>query len=146
MQLEIIELNMLNIDQLNLNKYVGLLNQLSDTVYSSITDIKTSLINILLSGSKIFILGSLEIPKGTVTLLIEQKLLHNCKCVGHIEDFVVDFNLRGQGYGESLLNKCLEVSKTNNCYKVVLHCDDKLVPFYSKMGFDKTNGMRLNLY
>jgi glucosamine-phosphate N-acetyltransferase len=143
--MKIVELNLTNVDSLNLNKYISLLNQLSPSVYSPISEIKANLIKILMTN-KIFILGSLDNPKGSVTLMIEQKLLHNCKCVGHIEDFVIDFSLRGKGFGEHLMDRCIEVCKSNNCYKIVLHCNDNVISFYEKSGFVKVNGMRLNLY
>lgn len=142
--MNIIELSLSNIDQLNLNKYVELLNQLSNSVYSGLSEIKTNLIKILMNN-KIFILDSLEDPKGSITLMIEQKLLHNCKCVGHIEDFIVDKSLRSQGLGGILVYHCIEVCKSENCYKIVLHCNDNVVSFYQKSGFNKVNGMRLNL-
>jgi hypothetical protein len=48
--MEIIELNLNNVDSLNLPKYINLLNQLSNSVYSSLTDIKT---NLILDNTKI---------------------------------------------------------------------------------------------
>ena len=39
---------------------------------------------------------------GSITLLIEQKLIHNGKCVGHIEDFVVSENYRKKGYRKAI--------------------------------------------
>jgi predicted GNAT family N-acyltransferase len=143
--MEIVELNLNNVDSLNLPKYIKLLNQLSNSVYSPLSEIKSNLIKILMTN-KIFILGTLDKPMGTVTLMIEQKLLHNCKCVGHIEDFVVDEHFRGQKLGENLLGKCVEVCDKNNCYKIVLHCNDNRVSFYQKSGFNKVIGMRLNLH
>jgi len=72
---------------------------------------------------------------GTISLLIEQKLIHGGKCVGHIEDLVVDKEYNGQGIAKELLAYAIQISKDNNCYKVILDCDKKLIPFYEKSGF-----------
>ena len=41
---------------------------------------------------------------GALTLLIEQKFIHNGKCVAHIEDFVVKKEFRAQNIGKDLIN------------------------------------------
>ena len=81
---------------------------------------------------------------GMITLIIEQKLIHGGKCVGHIEDFVVDEMYRGNGIGKKMLDYCKEYAKKNNCYKIILDCNDNMKVFYERNGFiDKTNGMSL---
>ena len=72
---------------------------------------------------------------GTITLLIEQKLIHQGQCVGHIEDLVVDKDYNGMGIAKELLAYAVKISKDNNCYKVILDCDKKLIPFYEKNAF-----------
>ena len=74
-------------------------------------------------------------PVGTITILIEQKLIHGGKCVGHIEDLVVDKEYNGQKIAQELLAFAIQIAKDNNCYKVILDCDKKLIPFYEKSGF-----------
>ena len=37
---------------------------------------------------------------GTLTILIEQKVIHNMGKVGHIEDVVIDNKYRGRGLGK----------------------------------------------
>ena len=49
---------------------------------------------------------------GALTLLIEQKFIHNGKCVAHIEDFVVKQEFRSQNIGKDLMN-----SKLVNYYR-----------------------------
>ena len=41
---------------------------------------------------------------GAITLFIEQKIIHDGMCVGHIEDLVVNKTYRKMGVGKSLLN------------------------------------------
>jgi glucosamine-phosphate N-acetyltransferase len=74
---------------------------------------------------------------GTTTLLIEQKFIHNCGLVGHIEDVVVHEKFRGQKIADRLIEKAINVAREAGCYKVILDCNEKLVPFYQKLGFKK---------
>ncbi len=85
----------------------------------------------------IFIYITNNIIIGSITLLIEQKLIHNGKNVGHIEDFVIDINNRNCGIGKLLLNHAINISKQNNCYKCILDCDVNLENYYKKTGFIK---------
>ena len=86
-------------------------------------------------NTDIYVVEIENVIVGMATILIEQKFIHSGKCVGHIEDVVVSNKYRKQGIGKQLLEKCIEVAKENNCYKVILDCDEENVPFYSKVGF-----------
>ena len=80
---------------------------------------------------------------GSTTLFIEQKFIHDGGLVGHIEDVVVRKSYEGQGIGMKLVISLLDVSKQRKCYKTILNCEDRLKPFYEKIGFKKaTNEMR----
>ena len=68
------------------------------------------------------------------TLLIEQKFIHQCSNVGHIEDVVVDSSFRGTGVGLALIQRLISHAKSSGCYKVLLDCADKNVAFYQKCG------------
>ena len=72
---------------------------------------------------------------GTVTLLIEDKIIHGGSAVGHIEDVVVHSNYRKLNIGRLLINYCVELAKERGCYKVILDCDNNNIPFYEKCGF-----------
>lgn len=74
---------------------------------------------------------------GAITLIIEQKLIHNGRCCGHIEDFVVLEEYRSQGIGSLLINYVINISKQNNCYKCILDCNENLESYYKKKGFVK---------
>ena len=74
---------------------------------------------------------------GAITLFIEQKIIHDGMCVGHIEDLVVNKKYRGMGVGKILLNHVIDKSKENNCYKCILDCDISLENYYLNNGFTK---------
>ncbi|KAL6054989.1 Glucosamine 6-phosphate N-acetyltransferase [Balamuthia mandrillaris] len=74
---------------------------------------------------------------GAATLLVERKFLRNCGKCGHIEDVVVDSSYRGKQLGLRLVELLKGVAKTLGCYKVVLNCSPKNIPFYEKCGFEK---------
>ena len=74
---------------------------------------------------------------GTITLFIEQKIIHEGMCVGHIEDLVVNKKYRGMGVGKILLNHVIDKSKLNKCYKCILDCDTTLENYYLNTGFIK---------
>ena len=82
---------------------------------------------------------------GSTTLLIEQKFIHEGGFVGHIEDVVVNKEFEGQGIGMKLVLSLLDVAKERKCYKTILNCENKLIPFYEKIGFkQKSTEMRFD--
>ena len=82
---------------------------------------------------------------GSTTLLIEQKFIHEGGFVGHIEDVVVNKEFEGRGIGMKLVLSLLDVAKEKKCYKTILNCEDKLIPFYEKIGFkQKSTEMRFD--
>ena len=82
---------------------------------------------------------------GSTTLLIEQKFIHEGGLVGHIEDVVVNKEFEGHGIGMKLVLSLLDVAKEKKCYKTILNCEDKLLPFYEKIGFkQKSTEMRFD--
>jgi glucosamine-phosphate N-acetyltransferase len=72
---------------------------------------------------------------GSITLLIEQKFIHDGGKSGHIEDVVTRREYEGMGVGSALVSTALAFAKEKNCYKVILDCSEKNVPFYEKIGF-----------
>ena len=83
---------------------------------------------------------------GGITLILEQKLIHNGKCCGHIEDFVVLEKFRLQGIGKLLMDYVIDISKQNNCYKCILDCNENLENYYIKRGFIKKGIYMGNYY
>lgn len=72
-----------------------------------------------------------------ITLIIEQKIIHNGGKVGHIEDFVILEDYRKQGIGKQLLDYVKILCIQNKCYKMILDCDQCLENYYIKKGFTK---------
>ncbi len=83
---------------------------------------------------------------GSITVLIEQKFIHNGGKVGHIEDVVTRKEYEGMGIGKALVLKALDFAKENTCYKVILDCSKSNVEFYKKIGFKEHEvSMRIDL-
>ena len=82
---------------------------------------------------------------GAITLIIEQKIIHNGKCVCHVEDFVVLEKEQHKGIGALLLEHVSQIAKQQNCYKVILDCHPLLENYYIKKGFSR-KGNNMGLY
>lgn len=71
----------------------------------------------------------------TSTVIMEKKLRYNNLCC-HIEDVGVHPEFRKKGYGKLIVEYCINMALTNNCYKIKLNCADSLVRFYKDLGFE----------
>jgi glucosamine-phosphate N-acetyltransferase len=81
---------------------------------------------------------------GTITILIEPKIIHGMSYVGHIEDYVVDKDSRGLGVGKLLLEHAIKICRVK-CYKVILDTKALNVDFYRRFGFEIKQS-QLSLY
>ena len=95
----------------------------------------------------IYVLEDIAMGKiiGTITLLIEPKLIRNFGKVGHIEDVIIDAEYRGQGLGRVMIAHMIEASRNNRCYKCILNCSTGNEAFYQKCGFE-TKGLEMSMY
>ncbi|GIQ88462.1 hypothetical protein KIPB_010712 [Kipferlia bialata] len=82
---------------------------------------------------------------GCATLLVEQKLIHGGRPVGHIEDVVVDQAARGQGVGKALIEALVQRGKKAKCYKVILDCSEHNTGFYDRCGLER-KGVCMGVY
>lgn len=73
---------------------------------------------------------------GTITLLVEQKFLRWGALAGHLEDVAVREGYEGQGIGGWLVAHAVSQAKQLWCYKIILDCNEKLLWFYAKYGFE----------
>lgn len=120
------------------NRYLLLLSELTKTDY-----IETSLF--LKNVKRISEMGAIIVgiigPPNNIdivasgTIIIEPKIIRGGKNVGHIEDIVVTEKLRGTGISQEILNRLKTIARENNCYKVILDCDEFVKNVYIKNGF-----------
>ena len=82
---------------------------------------------------------------GTGLLLIQLNLSHGGKPYAHIENVVTEKELRGKGIGKEIVLKMLEKAKEENCYKVILDCEIKNIPFYQKCGLKETGEVEMRI-
>lgn len=129
--------------------YLNLLKQLTKLNTNKIDyNLFTSFIKGLGVHHQIIVLEDTQTKKivGTITLLIEQKLIRDYGKVAHIEDVVVDNNYRGQGLGKKLINEAMKIAKENNCYKIILDCDNHNIKFYEKCNFEHKGAFMAHYY
>ncbi|KAI0700327.1 acyl-CoA N-acyltransferase [Cytidiella melzeri] len=74
---------------------------------------------------------------GVGTLFVERKFLRGLGSVGHIEDIAVDERQQGKKLGLRVIQALTGISENSGCYKTILNCSDKNIPFYQKCGFEK---------
>lgn len=120
--------------------YLGLLSELTETNNIDYEKWKER-INIIKNNRyhKIFVIEDKGIIVASITLIIELKFIRNLSNLAHIEDVIVTQNYRNQGIANKLINYCINLSKKENCYKIILNCNKNLVKFYEKLGFTNKN-------
>lgn len=140
-----------NFNQLTMikNQYVKLLSELttceeldSDIFYNKLKEINS--MGTIVIAYKYSEENSIEIV-GSGTIIIEPKIIHGTKSVGHIEDIVVKSNCRGKKISQSILCKLKEFAYSKNCYKVILDCDESVCPVYRLNGFE-VKGIQMGQY
>lgn len=72
---------------------------------------------------------------GVGSIIIEQKIIHECGKVGHIEDIAISSEEQGRKLGYHLIKHLTNIGKEKGCYKVILDCAEKNVRFYEKCGY-----------
>lgn len=120
------------------NGYINLLSELT-TVGNVTETMFNDFITNLPSNHYIYVMQDNRTNSiiGSGSLLIENKVIHSCGNVGHIEDVVISSEMRGLGLGKILVNKLIEIAKSQRCYKVILDCNQSNIAFYEKCGFIK---------
>jgi glucosamine-phosphate N-acetyltransferase len=118
--------------------YLGLNNLLSQLTNSNEISFDTFVKQYLKLGNNynIYVIEINNKIVGYGCLYIDYKFYRNCANVGHIEDIIVDKEYRSNGYSKLIINKLIEISKENNCYKTILLCDRQYIDFYKNFGFD----------
>lgn len=109
--------------------YIELLSQLSETGNISYEEFKFFYEN-LNKNHLILVFEKDNKIVSTGTLLIENKLIHNCGKVGHIEDIVTHKDYRKQKLASFIIFYLKKLAKQNNCYKIILNCSSENKLFY----------------
>ena len=138
-----IEIKQLTLDLLETHResYVETLNALREGEIS-----KENLLNCfkLMSeqGSWVFVAVDEEYwIVGTLTMLVEQKMLRWWAKAWHIEDVSIRREFQKQWIWSRLLEAGLIFAKEQWCYKVIGDTRDELVPRFAKFGFDSPERM-----
>ncbi|KAJ3301560.1 Glucosamine-phosphate N-acetyltransferase-like protein [Kappamyces sp. JEL0829] len=72
---------------------------------------------------------------GAGTIFVERKFVHHNGLVGHIEDIVTHSEYRGLNLGFLVIETLKYIGEMTGCYKIILDCSEKNIPFYVKCGF-----------
>ena len=126
-----------NIEKEDLNQVFVLLNQLKPMDISKV-DPEKAWDNFVSNSSSNSIVGIYDnkiIAYGSV--VVENKV--RGEVAGHIEDIVVDTEVRGKMIGVSLIKELVKVAKIKGCYRITLFCKESLINFYSRNGFEVNN-------
>ena len=142
----IINIKTLILNESHYNEIIDLYNNFSK-INKRILDFKNlkGLIERLPQNHNIYFYLENDKIVGGITLIIEQKIIHNGGKVGHIEDFVVLDEYRNKGIGSLLYNYVKILCEQNKCYKMILDCDQLIENYYIKKGFVK-KGSYLGYY
>ena len=54
---------------------------------------------------------------------------------------MVDTSVRGKMVGVKLVKELVDIGKSKGCYRITLFCDQELVKFYQRSGFEVNNVM-----
>ena len=126
-----------NIEKKDLDQVFVLLNQLKQIDINNIDKDKawSDFINNTGSNSVVGLYNDKIVAYGSV--VVENKVRR--EVAGHIEDIVVDSEVRGKMIGVSLIKELIKVAKNKGCYRITLFCKETLVNFYGRNGFEVNN-------
>lgn len=114
-------------------------------------DIHEDQIGVILSerqsqGIKSFVLKKDGRVVATASILFESKFYRGGQKAAHVEDVAVHPDYQGHGFGKVIMACLTREAALSGCYKIILDCSEKNVPFYEKSGFKKNDfHMRLDL-
>jgi glucosamine-phosphate N-acetyltransferase len=92
--------------------------------------------NILNDNHHILVIEYENIIVGSGTLLIEEKMTYGGCKMGHIENILIDENMRGKKLGTLLIHELIKIADQKKCYRVDLGCENFLKKFYKSVGFN----------
>lgn len=132
--MEIRNANETDIDQiLNLQTQIYRTDKISENAHATLTNQlkdQTCDVLVLVENGKII---------GTGTIYYIQVAIR-AKPYAFLEGLVIDKSLRGKGYGTKLFQKCVEIARQKNCYKMLFTSGTDRTEahkFYENLGFKK---------
>ena len=122
-----------NIEESDLDEVFILLNQLKEIDFDSVEKQNAwdSFISNSSSNSIVGVFNKKIVAYGSI--IIENKI--RGEVAGHIEDIVVDKEVRGKMVGVCLIKELIGIAQRKGCYRITLFCKEKLEKFYSRNGF-----------
>jgi glucosamine-phosphate N-acetyltransferase len=117
-------------------EYLALMSHFRETKNMNLEEFKKVYEKVCLT-SNIYILKENNKIIGSITIIIEQKIINNNGRVAHIEDLVIHPEHRKAGIGSKLLKFAKTIAKNENCYKIILNADESIENFYTNNGFSK---------
>lgn len=81
----------------------------------------------------------------TCSIYIQQKISKWWVLSAQIEELAVHTNHQWQWIGGKLLEKALEYSRSQGCYKAILNCEEVKTSWYQKFWFEK-KGVEMKIY
>ena len=137
--IDLLNANPNNIENIK-EQYLLLLSELTSTSYletniflknvERINQMGTIIVGVIIDSS-----NNIEII-ASGTIIIEPKIIREGQNVGHIEDIVVTKHMRSRGISSKILDILKLIARENNCYKVILDCNDEVKNVYIKNGFN----------
>ena len=130
----------INIRELSLDdceQYIKLINQFRPIGCVISKEKYIDIFNIIFKNNKVFVAIIDNTIVGAITLIIEQKFIHNCSIYTRIEDVIVDNNYRNKNIGKELVKYAIDYSKHLSAFKITLTCKKNLQSFYEKNNFEK---------
>ena len=131
------EISFRKVQETDMEEVSSLLNQLKKIDLNKI-DYKEAWSNFISNTGSNSIVGVYNkkiVAYGSI--VVENKI--RGEVAGHIEDIVVDTNVRGKMLGVKLVKELVEIGKNFGCYRITLFCDKKLIKFYERNGFKVNN-------
>lgn len=125
---------------------LDILNELSPTSKLTLGEAR-NIITLQLKSNHYTYVGYInENPVCMGSFIILIKLGQNGNRAALIEDVSVRHDMQKKGYGLMLVQFLCQKAETYKVYKIILNCNDNLIDFYRKCGFERMgNLMRKNL-
>lgn len=132
----------------NAERYIEILNQLSDCTRSSPYQTALFLDYHKKNYSNFKYYGAFYNNQlvGIASTILENKIAYGHSQCLHVEDVVVDAEYKSMGVGKALLEFIKDKAKSLGVRKIILNCDEDKIQFYEKVGFFVDGYcMRLNI-